>query len=190
MASPPVAPLTEEEYLRLEREALDKSEFHDGQMFAMAGGSPRHAHLSSKIGIIVGQQMPPGCCTFSSDLRIKVAPAGPYTYADCTVICGELQYYGDQKDVVLNPLLIVEVLSPSTEACDRGEKFELYRTIASFQEYLLVHQDRRHVEHYSKQEDSSWLLREHSGEGASVIIARVKVQIPLADLYADALEMD
>src|SRR5258708_8259829 len=189
MASLPVPPFTEEEYLRLEREAETKSEFHDGQMFAMAGGSPNHAHLSSRIAAILDRQMPPGCRTFSSDLRIKVAPAGLYTYADCTVICGELQLYGDQEDVVLNPLLIVEVLSPSTEGYDRGKKFELYRTIESFREYLLVHQDRRHVEHYSKQEDGSWLLREHSGEGGSLVIARLNAQILLADLYASALEM-
>src|SRR5580704_6793721 len=184
MASLSATPLSEEEYLRLEREAEYKSEFHDGQMFAMAGGSPNHAYLSAEVTVILGRQRPPGCRVFSSDLRIKVARAGLYTYADCTVICGELQLHGDQKDAVLNPLLIVEVLSPSTEAYDRGKKFELYRTIESFREYLLVHQDRRHVEYYSKQDDGSWLLREHSGEDATVAIARLNVQIPLADLYA------
>jgi Uma2 family endonuclease len=90
----------------------------------------------------------------------------------------------------LNPLLIVEVLSPSTEGYDRGKKFELYRTIGSFQEYLIVHQDRRHVEHYSKQDDGSWLLREHTGAGGSVSIARLEAEIPLADLYASALGID
>jgi Uma2 family endonuclease len=190
MASLPLAPLTEEEYLRIERDAESKSEFHDGQMFAMAGGSPNHAYLSAEITVIIRRQLPPGCRTFSSDLRIKVAPAGLYTYADCTVICGELQLYGEQKDVILNPLVIVEVLSPSTEAYDRGKKFELYRTIDSFKEYLLVHQDRHHVEHYSKQDDGSWLLREHSGEGATVVIARLNARVPLADLYASALDMN
>jgi Uma2 family endonuclease len=103
------------------------------------------------------------------------------------VSCGELQYYGDQKDVVTNPLLIVEVLSPTTEAYDRGEKFEAYRTIESFREYLLIHQDRRHVEHYSKQDDGSWVLREHSGVEGLVSIARLAVQISLGELYATAL---
>jgi len=190
MASQPSAPLTEEEYLSIEREALEKSEFHDGQMYAMAGGSPNHALLSIRIGALLDRQVPPGCRTFSSDLRIKVARAGLFTYPDCTVICGDLQYDGDRKDVVLNPLLIVEVLSPSTEGYDRGKKFELYRTIASFREYLIVHQDRRHVEHYSKQDDGSWLLREYIGEGSSVGIARLDVQIPVAELYASALDID
>jgi hypothetical protein len=92
-----------------------------------------------------------------------VASAGLYTYADCSVVCGGPQFSGDHHDSLLNPLLIVEVPSPSTEGCDRGKKFELYRTIESLREYLIVHQDRRHVEHYSKQEDGSRLLREHSG---------------------------
>ena len=87
------------------------------------------------------------------------------------------------------PLLIVEVLSPSTEGYDRGKKFELYRTIASFREYLLVHQDRRHVEHYSKQDDGSWLLREHSGADAVIELNRLNVRISLGDLYAIAIDL-
>jgi Uma2 family endonuclease len=96
-----------------------------------------------------------------------------------------LQYSDDQPDVILNPLLLVEVLSPSTEGYDRGKKFESYRTIPTFREYLLIHQDRQHVEHYSKQDDGSWLLREYSC--GSFGIARLNVQILLADLYASAL---
>jgi len=189
MATLPATPLTEEEYLRIERAALDKSEFYDGQMFAMAGASPAHALLSNRIGGMLDRQMPQGCRTFSADLRIKVAPAGLYTYADCTVICGDLVYFGDHRDVILNPLLIVEVLSPSTEGYDRGKKFELYRTVESFKEYLLVHQDRAHVEHYSKQDDGSWLLREYAGLAGSVAILRLDVQISLAELYASALNL-
>jgi Uma2 family endonuclease len=189
MASQPVTPLTEEEYLRIERQALDKSEFHDGQMFAMAGGSPNHSLLAASIGALLYGQVPPGCRTFNADLQIKVASAGLYTYADCSVLCGEPRFSDDQRNALLNPLLIVEVLSPSTEGYDRGKKFELYRTIESFREYLLVHQDRRHVEHYSKQEDGSWLLREHSGIEGSVDIARLGIRISLADLYASALDL-
>jgi Uma2 family endonuclease len=132
--------------------------------------------------------VPKGCRIFDPSLRIKAASAGFYTYADCTLICGDPELFGDQKDVVLNPLLIVEVLSPSTEDYDRGKKFELYRTIESFCEYLIVHQDRRHVEHYSKQDDGSWVLREHIGEEGSVAIGRLGVHISLAELYASALD--
>jgi Uma2 family endonuclease len=190
MASLPNAPLTEEEYLAIERLAEAKSEFHDGQMFAMSGGSPNHALLTARLCSLLDRNLPPGCRLFSSDLRIKASPAGLYTYPDCSVVCGDLQYFGDHKDVVVNPLLIVEVLSPSTEGYDRGKKFELYRTVESFREYLIVHQDRRHVEHYSKQDDSSWVLREHSGVEGSFSIARLGVQISLAELYASALDLE
>jgi Uma2 family endonuclease len=189
MASLPDAPMTEDQYLRIEREAEFKSEFHDGRMYAMAGASPNHALLTGGMIAQLYRQMPAGCRVFSSDLRIKVAPTGLYTYPDCSVICGDPQFSGDQKDVVTNPLLIVEVLSPSTEAYDRGKKFESYRTIESFREYLLIHQDRRHVEHYSKQDDGSWVLREHSGVEGSVSIARLGAQISLRELYAPALDL-
>lgn len=105
------------------------------------------------------------------------------------MFCGEPQFGGDQRDVLLNPLLIVEVLSPSTEGYDRGKKFELYRTLDSFREYLVVHQDQRHVEQYSRQDDGSWLLREHRGASDSIVIPRLNVDIPLADLYASAVDL-
>ena len=190
MASLPASPLTEEEYLHRERRAESKSEFHDGQMFAMAGGSLNHSLLASRAVALLDRQMPPGCRVFNADLRINIASARTYTYADCGVVCGEPQLSTEQKDNILNPFLIVEVLSPSTEGYDRGKKFELYRTIESFREYLIVHQDRRHVEHYSKQDDGSWLLREHSGVGGSVAVARLGILISLADLYASAIDID
>jgi Uma2 family endonuclease len=189
MATVPDAPLTEEQYLEIERRAEFKSEFHDGRMFAMSGGSLNHSLIATRMSALLDRQMPPGYRTCNSDLRIKVSSAGLYTYPDCSVICGEPEYFGNQKDVVLNPLLIVEVLSPSTEGYDLGEKFELYRTIPSFQEYLIAHQDRRHVEHYSKQDEGSWLLRDHAGADSSVYVARLRVQIPLADLYASAIDL-
>jgi len=189
MASLPGTPLTEEQYLRIERQAETKSEFLDGQMFAMAGGSPNHALLIGRIGTILDRQLSPGCRMFSADMRIKVASAGLYTYADCSVQCGEPKFSGDAQDALLNPLLIVEVLSPSTEGYDRGKKFEFYRTIESFREYLLVHQDRRHVEHYSRQEDGSWLLREYFGAEDSVVVARLGVNVLRADLYAPTLNI-
>ncbi len=190
MASLPNAALTEEQYLEIERLAETKSEFHDGQMFAMAGGSLNHSLLAVRICSLLDRNVPTGCLTFNSDMRIKVAAAGLYTYPDCSVICGEPQYFGDQKDVVLNPLLLAEVLSPSTEGYDRGKKFEPYRTIESFREYLIVHQDRRRVEHYSKQDDGSWVLREYFGGESAFSIARLGVRISLAELYASALDLD
>jgi Uma2 family endonuclease len=190
MASLRVPPLSEEEYLHLERQAHAKSEFHDGQMFARAGGSLNHSLLANRIGAILDRQVAAGCRVCNADLRIHIAAARTYTYADCSVVCGEPQFSSDQQDNVLNPLLIVEVLSPSTEGYDRGEKFELYRSIESFREYLIVHQDRRRVEHHSKQDDGGWLLREYSGAAGPVRIDRLSVRISLADLYAPAMNCD
>ena len=187
MASLPINILSEERYLQLDRQAETRSEFHDGEMFAMAGGSPNHSLLANRVGSLLDRQVPGGCRTFNSDLRIKVAAAGVYTYADCTVICGDLEYADDQRDVVLNPGLIAEVLSPSTEGYDRGKKFEAYRTLTSLREYLLISQERPHVEHYSKQDDGSWLLREASGLEGVVQIGRMKVRIELAELYSNVL---
>jgi Uma2 family endonuclease len=188
MASLPITPLTEAQYLEIERAAETKSEFHDGQMFAMAGGSFNHSVLTGAVGGILYRQLPPGC-TLSSDMRIKVVSAGLYTYPDCGIICDEPQFFGDRHDALLNPLLLVEVLSPSTECYDRGKKFELYRSIPSLREYLIVHQDQRRVEHYSKQDDGSWLLRDHTGANDSVAIPRLQVTIPLGELYANALDL-
>jgi Uma2 family endonuclease len=188
MASLPNAPLSEEQYLDIERQAETKSEFHDGQMFAMADRSANHALLGARIGSLLYYQMPSECRVYSSSLRIKAGAL--YTYADYCVISSRPHCFGDQKEVVTNPVLIVEVLSPSTEGYDRGKKFESCRTIESFREYLLIHQDRRHVEHYSKQDDGSWVLREHSGADATVGIARPRVEISLGELYASALDID
>jgi Uma2 family endonuclease len=152
-------------------------------MFAMAGGSLNHALLANSLGAILRGKVPAGCRVFSADLRIYIAETKTYTYGDVSVVCGEVKLSSDQQDNVLNPMLIAEVLSPSTEGYDRGKKFELYRTIESFQEYLLIHQDRCRVEHYSRQEDGSWLLREYSGQKAVIGIDRLSVLIPLDDLY-------
>ncbi len=189
MVSLPTTPLTEAQYLELERAAEIKSEFHDGQMFAMSGGTFNHSLLAATMISLLRNQEPPGCHTLSSDMRIKVEAGGLYTYPDCSVICGEPRFFGDRRDVILNPILIVEVLSPSTEDYDRGKKFELYRTIPSFQEYLIVHQDRRHVEHHSKQDDGSWVLREYVGSEGPVVVGRLNVRIDLAELYASALDV-
>jgi Uma2 family endonuclease len=188
MASVPVSPLSEEEYLHLERNAEIKSEFFDGHMFAMAVGSFNHSQLGAQIAVVLAPRIQKGCRVFNSDMRIKIGDAGLYTYSDGGVVCGEPQFADRQRDILLNPVLIVEVLSPSSERYDRGKKFALYRTIPSFLEYLIIHQGRRHVEHYSKQEDGSWVLREYSGEG-SVQIARWRSNLPLAEIYAAALDL-
>jgi Uma2 family endonuclease len=159
-------------------------------MFAMAGGSPNHALIANRVGALLDRQVPPGCRVFSADLRIHISAAKIYTYADCSVVCGDLELSSDKQDNVLNPLLIVEVLSPSTEDYDRGKKFELYRTISSFREYLIIHQNRRHIEHYSRQDDGSWLLREYAGNASSAPVDRLGIQLPLSEVYATAININ
>ena len=189
MATLPTAKLTEEEYLRIERLAETKSEYHDGQMFAMAGGTVNHSILAQAIGALLFAKVPPGCRVFNSDMRVKVSAAGLYTYPDCAVICGNAELVTDQKDCLVNPLLIAEVLSPSTEGYDRGKKFEMYRMIESLREYLVIAQDRRYVEHWSKHDDGSWTLRDYSEEAAVVPIPRLNSTIPFAELYASAMDL-
>ena len=129
---------------------------------------------------------------FNADMRVRVASLTAqrkpqYLYPDCSVVCGEPEIH--DGDNLLNPQLIVEVLSPSSEDYDRGKKFALYRSIPSMSEYLVFHQDPRHVEHYSKQADGSWVLREYSG-GAAVPIPRWSIEISLAEVYEKTIGLD
>jgi len=188
MASITGPKLTEEEYLGLERQALEKSEYHDGEIFAMAGGTRNHSFISSRLVSMLDRSAPQGCRVFDSDLRIYIAAAKTFTYADGGLICGDPEGSSDQQDNILNPVLIAEILSPSTEDYDRGKKFELYRTIESFREYLIVHQGPRCVEHYSRQDDGSWIRREYCGHGSSVAISRLGVQLSLHEIYATAID--
>jgi Uma2 family endonuclease len=188
MATSPVTRLTEEEYLRLDRAAEFKSEFHDGEMFAMSGGSLNHSLLGTDIVALLRRQVPSGCRVFNSDLRVKVASGRSYLFPDAGIVCGDPQLQDD--DILLNPILIVEVLSPSSEGYDRGRKFELYRTIDTLREYLIIHQDTRHVEYHSWQDDGSWVLRDYKGAESAFTVARLGITVPLGELYESAMNLD
>src|SRR5256885_1371748 len=128
--------LTEAEYLEIERAAEFKSEFFDGEMFAIAGGTPNHSLIATNLSREFGNRLTNiRCVAYNTDLRIKVDSTGLWTYPDLSVICGPLQYAEGTDDTVVNPTALVEVLSKSTEAYDRGRKFENYRQIATLQEY-------------------------------------------------------
>jgi Uma2 family endonuclease len=183
MATAPTPRLTEEEYLRLERAAETKSEFVDGEMFAMSGGSRAHSALAANwIGELQSKLRGRNCIVFTSDLRIRTRRTGSYVYPDISVVCEEPQTNRNADDILPNPVVVIEVLSPSTEAYDRGKKFGLYREIPSLQDYILVHTDAVHVEHYSRQ-PGSWLFREFSGIDASVHIASIDCTVALKDVY-------
>ena len=141
--------LTPAEYLAIERAADYKSEFFADEMFAMAGAAPAHVLITSNVTRELGTQLKGRSCrVYPSDLRVKVSETGLYTYPDVVIVCGEQQFDDEHRDTLLNPTLIVEVLSPSTEAYDRGEKFDHYSQLESLQEYVMIAQDRPRVERY------------------------------------------
>jgi Uma2 family endonuclease len=176
--------LTPEEYLEHERRADHKSEYFHGEMFAMAGGSRRHALIITNLVRELSQKLKDRPCeVYSSDLRLRVAPTGLYTYPDVMVVCGEPEFADDQKDTLLNPIVIVEVLSESTRDYDRGQKFQHYRALPSLVEYLTVAQDEPHIEHYVRQPENRWLLAEFSGLAQSISLQSIGCILPLAEVY-------
>jgi Uma2 family endonuclease len=184
MSSQRTTLLTPEEYLEIERKAEWKSEYFQGEMFAMAGASFAHVVIVGNLGRELGNRLEAGPCgVYSSELRLRVAPNGLYTYPDLMVICGEPQFADDRRDTVVNPVLIVEVLSESTEAYDRGKKFEQYRSLPSLREYLLVAQDAPRIEQWICQPDDHWLRAEASGRDASIRLASIDCVLPLAKIY-------
>lgn len=179
-----VAPLTPTEYLKIERAAEFRHEYFNGEMFAMSGGSPQHSLIKMNTGRELGNKLKGRPCTaFDSDLRIRVSPAGLYTYPDISVVCGELEFDDDQGDTVLNPALLVEVLSDSTEAYDRGKKFEHYRRIASLREYVLISQKSPTIERYLRNADETWTLTAVIGLDASIHLPTIDVTLPLIEVY-------
>ncbi len=184
-----VPKLTERDYLTIERAADYKSEFVAGEMYAMSGGTPRHSYIGLSASSHLKQQTRgSNCKTFNSDLRIR-AHSGDYFYPDAFVVCGPLQMHEGSKDVCINPMLILEVLSPSTAAYDKGLKFKLYRTIPTLKDYIMVHFDSVYVEHYTRQPDDSWALREYSGEAALVPLPNINCALSLAAIYEDAMDL-
>ncbi|MEK6300470.1 MAG: Uma2 family endonuclease [Acidobacteriota bacterium] len=176
---------TPEEYLELERAAERKSEFLNGEIFAMSGASARHALIVVNTSAELRDLLRDRACTvYSTDLRTRVSYEGLYTYPDIVVVCGEPKFIDDTFDTLTNPILIVEVLSPTTKNYDRGEKFEQYRKIESLKEYLLVAQDSPRVEHYIRQIDGTWLFSEIESRDSTIYLPSINSTLSLAEVYA------
>jgi len=182
----PVHRLTEAEYLEIERRAEFKSEFLDGEMFAMAGGTRWHSLIASNLNFAMRSQLKGcPCRVYTSDLRIKVQASGLYTYPDVSVVRGQDEFDDERVDTLLNPTVIVEIISDSSDAYDRGKKFELYRQLPSLREYLLVNQYKPLVEQYVRQESGEWFLRDVAGLESKLTLPSLGITIGLADVYTD-----
>jgi len=175
------------EYLERERHAEFKSEYFDGEVFAMAGGSLNRsliaANLIREIGLALKDRQ---CIVATSDLRVKVDATGLYTYPDATIVCGDLEFDDEKSDTVLNPTVLVEVLSESTEKYDRGRKSQHYRRIPSLKALVLVSQEDFHVEWYTLESDS-WLLNERTGLDQELDIQSLGIRISLAEIYRNVV---
>jgi Uma2 family endonuclease len=177
--------LTPEQYLEIERAAQDvRSEYYNGRMYAMSGGTHPHAivigNLARELGIALKKSP---CIVTTSDMRVRVSKTGLYTYPDIVVVCDPPQFGDGRHDTILNPALIVEVLSPSTEGYDRGFKFAQYRALESLKEYALVSQSEPRVEIFRRQPSGDWLLSDAAGIESTCRFQSVDCAIALKDVY-------
>lgn len=172
------------EYLARERRATTKSEYYRGEIFAMAGASREHNLIAGNLVRLVGNELLERPCeVYPADMRVKISATGLYTYPDVTVVCGEPQFEDHHGDVLLNPTVLFEVLSESTEAYDRGTKSSQYRQLPSLQELVLVAQDRYSVERLTRQPDGGWLLTEWTSAADVMSLESIGVRVALAEIY-------
>jgi Uma2 family endonuclease len=176
--------VTPEEYLEFERKAEYKSEYHDGKIYAMSGVSRRHDRINVPLSALLDRHLRGGKCeVFSSDMRVLVEASGLYTYPDLSVVCGQARFADGHFDSLTNPVLLVEILSPSTEAYDRGLKAAMYRKIPSLQELLLIAQERYEVQLYRRIPDGTWSVMDFEGLDASVELQSIGYTLRLSELY-------
>lgn len=184
MSAQPQIRLTPAEYLAFERKCEFKNEYWAGQVFAMSGASERHNLIETNVVSALHTQLRGRSCkVYPSHMRVKIPATGLYTYPDVTVMCGKAQFEDIDRDTLLNPSVIVEILSKSTEGYDRGKKFQNYRTLESLTEYVLIAQDAVHIEHYIRQPDNQWLLSEAKDLSAVAGLPTIQCSLVLIDVY-------
>jgi Uma2 family endonuclease len=185
MSLPQRLSFSPEQYLAFERGTDARHEYLDGQVYAMAGESLEHSRICVNLAGELRARLRGGPCeVLSPNMKVVTAPPRLFAYPDATVVCGEPRFHDEHRDVLLNPTVIFEVLSRSTEAHDRGEKFLRYRTrIASLQDYILVSQDKPFVEHFSRQPDGSWRYSSVGGLSESIYLASINCRLPLSEIY-------
>jgi Uma2 family endonuclease len=177
--------ISPEEYLATERDALEKHEYLNGEIFAMAGAKIAHVQICGNLVVSLGNQLKDSNCqAFQSDLRTHIPTTGLYTYPDIIVVCGKAELVPDgYLDTLLNPTVIIEVLSPSTAEYDRGAKFDHYKTIDSLKEYVLVWQAKKRVARHTRRDDDSWVLTDFIGDDSEIELVSIGCVLSMADIY-------
>lgn len=184
MTAQPQPHITPEEYLAFERGSDTRHEYYAGVIVAMAGGTARHNRIAGSTYVSLYNQLRGrNCNIYPSDMRVKAIATNIYSYPDVTVTCGDEQFEDSREDSLLNPVVIIEVLSPSTEKFDRGKKFQSYRTIPSLREYILIAQDDYHIERFVRYGENTWLLSEATGKDAYIEISATQCVLRLEEIY-------
>ncbi len=174
---------TPDEYLALEEKAEFRSEYIDGYIFEMSGGTENHIQISFNVTKLFADKLRGKCRAYQSEMKVWVEEAKTFFYPDVTVICGERKFYNERNDVVENPILLVEVLSDSTAKYDKNEKFLTYQNIESFQEYVLISQDKTLVQQFIRQPDGNWKIKATIGLNSEVYFDSVEVSVSLSEIY-------
>ena len=194
MTAQPAAKITPQDYLIAERRSDMKHEYWQGETFSMAGATEAHNLIVANVIIELGRQLKKRPCKlYPNDMRVRIPRGNSYKYPDIVVVCGKPQFEDDHHDTLLNPTVLIEVLSPSTEAYDRGGKFREYRAIDSLQEYLLITQDNVLIERYTRPENSPfWLFSDAAGSDAILELSSIDCRLELAEVYdkVDLKEMN
>lgn len=176
--------LSPNDYLKAERESDLRHEYLDGQVYAMAGESPDHSTICFNLAVIVGTQLRGKSCRgFSPNMKVRTPPKNLFVYPDLTVVCGEPVFHDERRDVLTNPKVIVEVLSPSTEAYDRGGKWIRYQQIETLTDYVLIAQDQPQVEHFTRQPDGKWIYTTITDLAGILELPSIECRVSLAELY-------
>ncbi|NJM06327.1 Uma2 family endonuclease [Candidatus Gracilibacteria bacterium] len=184
MTAQPHQYMIEEEYLAFERSSTTKHEYYAGRIYAMTGAKEPHNLIAGNLVAAFHPQLRrKPCRVYASDMRIKVVTTGLNTYPDIVIVCGQPQFTDAVRDTITNPIVLVEILSASTERYDRGMKFEHYRTISTLCDYILVAQDRHHVEHFARQEGGLWVFQEATHASAELYIPSIDCTLKLEDMY-------
>lgn len=184
MQRPALKYITPEEYLAMEEAATYKSEYYRGEIFAMAGASKNHNRINFDLGTSINLALKgTNCEVFANEMKLWIKAENIFTYPDLMIVCGKAEFYEGRDDTLVNPLVIFEILSDSTKVRDRIEKFDFYRSLPSFQEYILIDQYKIHVEQMYLETRNKWILSEYNEITDVLKLAKVNVQIPLQEIY-------